>query len=74
MVYGDFKDFTRRNATDKVLHDKAFNITKKLKYDGYQRGSISLVYKFFNKKASGRVAVLARSETLLSENHPSYAK
>ena len=25
MAYGDFKDFPRRTAADKVLHDKAFN-------------------------------------------------
>ena len=35
MAYGDFKDLTRRTASDKVMRDKAFNIAKKLKYDGY---------------------------------------
>ena len=38
MAYGDFKDLARRTASDKVLRDKAFNITKNPKYDGYQRG------------------------------------
>ena len=28
MAYGDFKDFPRRTAADRVLHDKAFNIAK----------------------------------------------
>ena len=28
MAYGDFKDFTRRTASDKILRDKAFNIAK----------------------------------------------
>ena len=37
MAYGDFKDLTRRTASDKILHDKAFSIAKNLKYDGYQR-------------------------------------
>ena len=36
IVYGDFKDLTRRTASDKILHDKGFNITKNLKYDGCQ--------------------------------------
>ena len=36
MTYGDFEDLNRRTASDKVLHDKAFDIAKKLKYDGYQ--------------------------------------
>ena len=53
MVYGDFKDFARKTASDKILHDKAFNITKNPKYDGYQRRLASLVYKFFVKKNSG---------------------
>ena len=35
MSYGYFKDLPRRTASDKVLRDKAFNIDKNLKYDGY---------------------------------------
>ena len=50
MAYGDFKDVARRTATDKVLRDKGFNITKDPKYDGYQRGLVSMVYKLFDKK------------------------
>ena len=53
MAYGDFKDLTRRTASDKILHDKAFHIAKNLKYDGYQRGLASTVYNFFNKKNLG---------------------
>ena len=52
MAYGDFKDLKRRTASDKVLRDKAFNIAKNPKYDGYQRGLASMVYKFFDKKSS----------------------
>ena len=52
MAHGDFKDLTRRTASDKKLHDKAFNIAKNPKYDGYERGIASVVYKFFDKKAS----------------------
>ena len=50
MAYGDFKDLAKRTAADKVLRDKAFNIAKNPKYDGYQRGLASMVYKFFDKK------------------------
>ena len=28
MAYGDFKDLKRREASDKVLRDKAFNIAQ----------------------------------------------
>ena len=50
MAYGDFKDLTRRTASDKIFTDKAFNIAENPKYDGYQRGLASTVYKFFDKK------------------------
>ena len=53
MASGDFKDLARRTASDKVLRDKAFNIAKNPKYDGYQRGLASMVYKFFDKKSTG---------------------
>ena len=38
MAYGDFKDLTRRTASDKILSDNAFDIAKNPKYDGYQQG------------------------------------
>ena len=53
MAYGDFKDLTRRTASDKIFCDKAFKIAKNPKYDGYQRGLASMAYKFFDKKTSG---------------------
>ena len=43
MTYGEFKDLPRRTASDKVLSDKAINIAKMLKYDGYQKGFASTV-------------------------------
>ena len=33
MAYQDFKDLTRRTASDKILHVKAFNIVENQKYD-----------------------------------------
>ena len=53
MAYGDFKDLKRRAASDKILRDKAFNIAKNPKYDGYQREYASMVYKCFDKKSAG---------------------
>ena len=32
-----FKELPRRTIADKILHDKACNVAKNLKYDGYQR-------------------------------------
>ena len=54
MAYGDFKDLKRRTASDKILRDEVFNIAKNPKYGGYQRGLASMVYKFFDKKSTGR--------------------
>ena len=51
MAYGDFKDIARRTASDKILRDKAFNIAKNPKYDGYQRRLASIVYKFLIKSS-----------------------
>ena len=53
IAYGDFKDLKRRTASHKFSRDKTFNIAKNPKYDGYQRGLASMVYKFFDKKSKG---------------------
>ena len=50
MTYGDFKDLTRKRASDKILHCKAFDLAKNLKCYGYQRYLPSMVYKFFDIK------------------------
>ena len=52
-AYSDSKDLTKRSAADKILKNRAFNIAKDQKYDGYQRGLASMVYKFFDKKSAG---------------------
>ena len=51
IAYGDFKDLKRRTFTDKVLRNKEFNIVQNPKYDRYQRGLASMVYKFFDKSS-----------------------
>ena len=43
MAHGDFKGLIRRTISDNILRDKAFNIDKNPKYDGYQRGPASMV-------------------------------
>ena len=51
MAYEDFKDIARRTASHKNFLDKAFNVAKNPKYDGYQRGLASMAYRFFDKKS-----------------------
>ena len=53
MAYGNYKGLARRTVSDKILRDRAFNIATNPKYDGYQRGLASMVYKFFDKQYTG---------------------
>ena len=53
VAYSYSKELTKRTVADKILRNIAFNIAKDPKYDGYQRGLASMVYKFFDKKSKG---------------------
>ena len=53
MAYEDFKDLTRRTASDKILRNKACNVAKNPKYDGYQGGLALMVCKCCDKNTSG---------------------
>ena len=57
-AYGKAKDLAKRTQSDKVLKDEAFKISSDPKYDGYQRELASIVYKFFDKKSSGKVLLM----------------
>ena len=76
MTYRDFNYLYQGAASDKVLREKAINVAKNPKYDGYQRGIASVVYKYFNKKSSGGntlgcAVTRAPSETLVTWNKSS---
>ena len=47
------RKLAKRTEWDKVLRDEAFEIANDPKYDGYQRGLASMVYKIFDKKSNG---------------------
>ena len=64
--YSDSKDLTKRSIADKNLK----NIAKDPKYDGYQRGLASMVYKFFDSKVSGSGEKrILENEQLANELH-----
>ena len=42
--YADHKDLINRTKSDKVLRDKAYDIASNPEYDGYQRGSASMMH------------------------------
>ena len=67
MTYRDFEDLARRTASEKVLRDKAFNIAKNPKYDGYKRGLASAVYKFFDKKSKEVVLLIMRLNKIFKQ-------
>ena len=56
---------TRTTHSDKILPDKAFNIGKNSKYDGYERGVALMVYRCFDSKTS--VSVIKNGNTLNKE-------
>ena len=69
MARGKSKDLVKRTQSDKVLRDKAFKIASNPKYDGYQRGLASMVYKFFDKKFSGSSITNENNYQLTNELH-----
>ena len=66
-TYADHKDLINRTEADTFLRDKAHDIASNPKYDGYQRGLASMVFKFFDKKLTG--SGIASSSILADERH-----
>ena len=74
VAYGKAKDLLSRTQSDKVLRYKAFKIASDPKYDGYQTGLASIVYKFFDKKSSGGSIINEANYQLANELHNSSIK
>ena len=66
-AYSDSKDLKKRTVADKIFKNKAFDIAKDPKYDGYQRGLASMVHNFFDSKVSGSGAKLTHQNEQLAE-------
>ena len=70
MAYGKSKDLVKRTESEgNVLKDKALKIASKPKYDDYQRGLASMVYKFFDKRSSGSGIINESNYQLANELH-----
>ena len=65
MAYEDFKNLNRRTPADEVLRDKLLNIAEDPKYDGYQQGLASVVYKLFDKKNSNKESAEALHKPII---------
>ena len=74
-AYSDNKDLRKRTVADKILKNRASDMAKDTKYDGYQRGLASMVYKFFDKKSQGsdlkhvNTKLISQNEQLAAELH-----
>ena len=66
-AYSDSEDLTKRTVAEKILKNRASNIAKDPKYDGYQRGLASMGYKFFDKKICTKLA--PQNQQLAEELH-----
>ena len=51
-AYAKYKDLENRLKSDQKLKNSAYDIASNAKYDGYQRGLASMVYKFFDSKVA----------------------
>ena len=52
-AYAEYKDRANRKQSDIVLKNKALKIATDPRLNGYQRGLVSMVYKFFNERTKG---------------------
>ena len=50
-AYDKYKDLKNRTQSDVVLKNKAYKIAVDPKYNGYERASASMVWKFFDKRS-----------------------
>ena len=74
MVYGKSKDLMKRTLSEKVLRDKALKIASDPKYDAYQRGLASMIYRFFDKKSKGSGITKESNYQLANELHKPITK
>ena len=51
-AYAQYKDVENRLISDQKLKNSTYDIASNPKYDGYQRGLASMVYKFFDSKVA----------------------
>ena len=53
-AHSDSKDLAKRTIPDNILKDKAYQIARNGKYDGYQRVLASMIYKFLYENSIRR--------------------
>ena len=66
-AYSDSIGLAKRTISDKFLKERAYEIARNPKYDGYQRALPSMVYNLFYGKKTGSGASII--EELAEESH-----
>ena len=61
-AYAKYKDVENRLISDQKLRNSAYDIASNPKYDGYQRGLASMVYKTVSGKGNAKHSSLERME------------
>ena len=54
-AYSDSKDLAKRTISNKILKERAHEITRNYNYDGYQRALACVGYKFFDQKTESAI-------------------
>ena len=54
-AYSESKDLAKRTISVKILKNRTYEIAINCGYDGYQRVSVSISYKFFDKKTGSGI-------------------
>ena len=68
-AYSGSKDLTKRTVADKILRNRAFNIAKDKKYDGYQRRLASMVYNHRSSAKHINTKLAPQNQQLAEELH-----
>ena len=56
-AYYDSKDLAKRTNSNKILRDRAHEITRNYNYDGYQRALACVGYKFLDQKTESAIGL-----------------
>ena len=65
--YSDSKDLDKKTISDKILKDRAYDIARNHKYDGYERAFARMVYKFSERKTGSGLIVTSKIGVNINE-------
>ena len=62
VAHDDSKDLIKRSVSDKDFKFRVYKIALNPKYDEYQIGLASMVYRFFDKKVGSRAITTGKAK------------